>query len=611
MSRWFDHLMKHPIWIPRIVFILCVLVGIAFWRIALRGAAGLPLVFYGGGVTGVSWVFSWLIHREIGLRKNQQEIALKAQESNNHLASIERRLEGMLELNRHLVNAHEESELIQNALDTLSRMTGAIGSTFVPFDEWGQPLTAFTHGLLPAPVLKGWAEHISSPTVRNICKNCQRLEAGAGETCPLLDRPPTDTLRVYCIPLERNERMFGMVNLYFQPNQTLSPDLHAFLEDILQEMGLAIEMVRLRSQELATLRQIQMSQTSSVDLVTALNRALETLMNAIEVDGAILEVRVNEPGFQQVHLVRGEVDWLNTLAAAKIGEQIVQMGNEKEWEDHQAKAKDAGAASLFGISLGLPGEHPFGFLLFASKNNPSFLPHQRPLIHTVANQMALLIDKERNRISLEYRMVMQERTRLAREIHDSLAQTLAYLKLSAAQMQNHLAQGDLNRLDQALKQSYQALSEAYLDTRQAIDNLRLTPQVNITQWLRQMAEDFRTTTHLKVILNLPVNSPEIAPEIQAQLMRIMQEGLSNIRKHAQAEQVWLNVRVWNQDLIFELVDDGMGFTADEVPELSRHGLRGMRERAELIGADFQVVSQPGQGTTIRFQIPLALEEPSQ
>ena len=91
---------------------------------------------------------------------------------------------------------------------------------------------------------------------------------------------------------------------------------------------------------------------------------------------------------------------------------------------------------------------------------------------------------------LEYAVVIQERNRLAREIHDGLAQTLAYLKLQTAQMQRALAQNDLPALKGLLIQNYSSLADAYLDARQAIDNLRLNPNHGMDEWLDQTVKEF-------------------------------------------------------------------------------------------------------------------------
>jgi two-component system nitrate/nitrite sensor histidine kinase NarX len=185
---------------------------------------------------------------------------------------------------------------------------------------------------------------------------------------------------------------------------------------------------------------------------------------------------------------------------------------------------------------------------------------------------------------------------------------MAYLKLQSAQMQSALRQGDLPRLEQMMKNNYQTLSEAYLDTRQAIDNLRITPQKGLATWLENLSTDFETAAGMQIKRSFAPLSHEIMPEIEAQLIRIVQEALSNIRKHAQAQRAWVTLREWEGDLILEIGDDGRGFFPEDVPLVSQYGLRGMRERAELIGADFQIISQPHQGTLVRLRLPLHLQE---
>ncbi len=196
------------------------------------------------------------------------------------------------------------------------------------------------------------------------------------------------------------------------------------------------------------------------------------------------------------------------------------------------------------------------------------------------------------------------------EIHDGLAQTLAFLKLQTGQMQNYLARNDLTRLRHALQTNYQALAEAYLDIRQSIDNLRLTPHQGLQNWLEQLAADFKQVSGLPVSLDLSISSPllNLSTEVQAQLIRIVQEALSNVRKHAQAGQVWISLREWSANLIIEVRDDGQGFSPEDIPGISQYGLKGMRERAELIGADFQIISQPRQGTTVSIHLPVPFEE---
>ena len=108
--------------------------------------------------------------------------------------------------------------------------------------------------------------------------------------------------------------------------------------------------------------------------------------------------------------------------------------------------------------------------------------------------------------------------------------------------------------------------------------------------------------------NLEADELEFLPEISAQLIRIIQEALNNVRKHAHASRVIINLRKWDGDMLAEVIDDGQGFDPEDIPDIAQYGLRGMRERAELIGADFQIISQPRRGTTVRLSLPINIEE---
>lgn len=205
---------------------------------------------------------------------------------------------------------------------------------------------------------------------------------------------------------------------------------------------------------------------------------------------------------------------------------------------------------------------------------------------------------------LKYQAVLDERNRLAREIHDGLAQTLAFLKMEAARMQTYSAKGDIASLEATLQACHRTLSDAYLDARQAIDNLRRVPDESLSEWISQAASDFESLTDLPVdVANVSLVC--VFPNsIKAQLIRIVQEALTNIRKHAQAKAVSIAAFERKGEAILEIKDDGRGFTPDDVNAISQYGLRGMRERAESIQADFQVISAPAMGTTIRLQIPI-------
>jgi signal transduction histidine kinase len=216
----------------------------------------------------------------------------------------------------------------------------------------------------------------------------------------------------------------------------------------------------------------------------------------------------------------------------------------------------------------------------------------------IPSQMSDLLEK------VEYRATIDERVRLAREIHDGLAQTLAFLKIQSAQMQNYLEQGRIDRLTETLRANARTLNDAYLDARDAIDNLRRTPETQFGDWLKRLANDFQQSSGLQVQVRGELDGLNFPPVIQAQMIRIVQEALNNVRKHAVATSVAITFHRTEIDATLEVRDDGCGFAPEQVSPAARYGLMGMRERAEQIGAEFQIISQPGCGASVRVTFTL-------
>ncbi len=513
-----------------------------------------------------------------------------------------RRLDTVLKLNSHLmVEANDEKTLVEGVLRLIGDLVGALGCSFIPFDEWGQVLPPFSSGNLPDITLADWAEQLAQAEVRERCRSCEVLQADRGGDCPLLNGPFTTTARVYCLPLRRSQRSLGMLSLYLPREVQVDEDLRVFLEGLLGEMALAMETIRLRNRELSTLRHLQAARSPQMDLSTALAKVLEDVRQALEADFAALIVRGSEKLPTQISLRSGES--LPALVAA--GERALRDAVK---EGRPVLAQTPGMGTFLAVPLLLADQPASGAILVAFEGRRTPGAHSERVLQAVATQTAVLVENERRMIELEYKAVIEERARLAREIHDGLAQTLAFLKLQVAQMQQIAQRGDAARLKDLLNVSAHTLADAYLDVRQSIDHLRHTPQPGLQGWLEQVALEFKEASGLETHLVLKAVKKSLSVEVQAQLMRIVQEALNNVRKHAHATQVWISLHEWEGDLILEVRDDGQGFAPDDVPAFSQYGLRGMRERSELIGADFQIISQPLHGTTVRLRLPYPLEE---
>jgi len=205
---------------------------------------------------------------------------------------------------------------------------------------------------------------------------------------------------------------------------------------------------------------------------------------------------------------------------------------------------------------------------------------------------------------IEQAAILAERNRLGREIHDGLAQILGYVKMQLSQMEDLLAMGAAEKLTHSIRNSHQAMTEAFVEAREAIDDLRAsTLKDNFFNWIHETAANFQDGFGIRVeIADFP-DGLDFSLETKNQLTRIIQEALSNIRKHAQAKSVRISCRQDQSGLAITIQDDGKGFDTEEVMNASRHGLRSMPERAALIGARFNIQSGPSQGTTVEIRIP--------
>lgn len=549
--------------------------------------------------------------REISAREHLKQTEELVAEAYQRLAAVFR-------IREQFANVESEKEIIELLLHHSVELSGAAGASFVPLDEHRQPLPAVSYGQPPLQLPDAWLEYLASPAIRSRCSGCEKHNRFVS-TCPLLKGPFADMAGIYCIPLRRGEREYGVLNIYVPDPDRLNVETKAFLGSLVDETAHALESVWLRRRELDALAQIQAVRQKS-DLNALLSGLLDNLYQVLEPDFALLALRENTSG----EGTATDPSWrlrddllFGTLPAQ--AQPFIKESIQKVLANGAALSSSPGGdlPSLPGFravqALPLISESkPLGVLVVGYKRLQNFNQRQLALLHTLSGQIALVIQNAHLLAEIEYKAILAERTRLAREIHDGLAQTLGFLKLQVAQMQGYLERGDMERLNNGIRLYYQTLSEAYQDARYAIDGLRISGS-RLVEWLQQVVEEFQDNLDehgLTVCVQCSMEQSQLPPEVQAQLIRIVQEALSNIRKHAHAKQVFVSCFEKNGDLILEIQDDGQGFSSEDVPRSSQHGLRGMRERAELIRADFQVISLHQQGTTIRISVPIKVEEVS-
>jgi NarL family two-component system sensor histidine kinase YdfH len=197
-----------------------------------------------------------------------------------------------------------------------------------------------------------------------------------------------------------------------------------------------------------------------------------------------------------------------------------------------------------------------------------------------------------------------ERQRMARELHDTLAQGLAGLVLQLEAIDSHLSRGNPAKAQAITQQAMDRARSTLADVRRAIDDLRSadTPDVDLETAVREEAGRFMAATGIpcELTIALPHSLPD---NVRDTALRVVSEALTNIARHAQARHTAVALRPIDHALDIAVRDDGAGFDPAQI-SAGHYGLIGLRERARLIGGTLNIESAPGQGTTLRAQLPL-------
>jgi two-component system nitrate/nitrite sensor histidine kinase NarX len=228
----------------------------------------------------------------------------------------------------------------------------------------------------------------------------------------------------------------------------------------------------------------------------------------------------------------------------------------------------------------------------------------RALLETIASHLAGAIEGLRAAALQRETAVAEERSFIARELHDSIAQSLAFLKIQLGLLRHDIKSADAARIDKTLGELDAGVHESLGDVRELLVHFRTrTNSEDIAPALKTTLQKFEHQTGLVTHLDIEGDGMPLPADVQVQVLHVVQEALSNVRKHAQAREVWVDVQQTPQWRV-EVRDDGCGFDPDGAgPDETHVGLRIMRERAHNIGATVEVASVPGSGTCVVLKLP--------
>lgn len=395
-----------------------------------------------------------------------------------------------------------------------------------------------------------------------------------------------------------------------------------FTDWLFSLVGATQERLSKRNRELLGLHEAGLAISSELDLDTVLQRIVDRARELVGARyGAISLLR--EDGGIESFLTSG----LDPETRARIGAPPVGHGllGVVLREGQRLRIPDI---SKDPRSVGFPPHHPpmrsllavpiiitgtiVGNLYLAEKEaEPEFSADDEEVLDRFATQAAIAIANARLHRQVQAVAITEERERIAREMHDGVAQVLGYVNTKAQAAQELLASGQAERATAQLAQLANAARDAYADVRETILGLRTSigPGRSFVESVREYVDQWQEQSGIAAKVSVPTQDrwlTRIPPTAEVQLLRIVQEALANVRKHSRATRVSVELTELDGAIEARIADDGIGFDPGALGrgEFPRFGLATMRERAESIGGTLVIQSAPGKGATVSVRVPM-------
>ncbi|MBI4298113.1 MAG: GAF domain-containing protein [Chloroflexi bacterium] len=376
-----------------------------------------------------------------------------------------------------------------------------------------------------------------------------------------------------------------------------------------------------RNQELSAVNSVSLAVSQSPELNVVLSQALSKVL---EVTGAeVGEILLKEEETQELVLcihMGPFAEVFRERTRFKLGEGfpglVAETGEVMVTKDprHDPRFVRQGMKPIdFAFFAGVPlksSRRVVGVMDIASRSAAKFPPEEIHLLEAIGHQIGTAVEKAWLLSRVEALATLEERQRISREMHDELAQVLGYVNTKVQAALEYLDAGQMDEAKDQLQDLDEQAREVYGDLREAILGLRLTLSDGQGLWpaLQEYLERFTQRTGIQAEFSRPVQDqiPSISRAAELQMLRIVQEALSNIRKHSLATTARVEVTASAGVLKVTVTDNGQGFDLSGTSRAtSQHvGLQVMRERAQVAGGHLDIRSEMGGGTQVVIYVPV-------
>jgi nitrate/nitrite-specific signal transduction histidine kinase len=435
-----------------------------------------------------------------------------------------------------------------------------------------------------------------------------------------------DMTAMAIVPLRASDETLGLLQLAF--GQTDRP-FEEYLRPLMAigEMGgSALQRVRAtetleqlvqdRTRDLAALYEVTTTTTQHLDTQIILECVLEQTLEVIGGDAGIVHL-LDEAGETSRMVVQrgippGLVDQLKTQPLrGSLWAQVVERNETVVVPDLPADLSTPQTfypeeyPTYIGVPIHATGR-VLGVLSVFGEAIQKFSAEDIALLVAIANHVGVAVESAQLRQRAEQAAVMEERQRLARDLHDSVTQSLYGLTLFAEAGMDSARAADLTQVQHYLGRMAETAQQALKGMRLLIYELHppALTQEGLVGALRRRLEAVERRAGVETQL-LAETSFELPAHVETGLYRIVQEALNNVLKHSAATRLTVRIGSDDEGLLLEVVDNGQGFELGSLGGQGGMGLASMRERVEKLEGSLHIVSKPGQGTRIEVAIPWA------
>jgi two-component system, NarL family, sensor histidine kinase DevS len=380
-----------------------------------------------------------------------------------------------------------------------------------------------------------------------------------------------------------------------------------------------------RNRELAALNAVARATAQHLDLEDMLGVALDQVMLVIGMESAEIYLQEEETGDMVQALYRGQAqEAFGSIRRFKRGEGFVghvaqtglpiattNLARQNSLDGYPPFLRQAvineGFTSLVFTPLKAK-HHVIGVLGLASRSHGPFNEQELALLEAIGHQVGVAVENARLYSRVAQLAVVEERARIGMDLHDGVIQSIYAVGLTLESIRLMLnGSKETNRL---LSLAIDGLNDVIRDIRNFILDLR--PQRfegDLGRGLARLVREFQANAMVLVQLTAPPDVIAlIPPKMARSFFMTAQEALANVARHARAGHVIVELRRTKGGVALLVSDDGLGFDSEEQAQMTGHGLANMRLRAASLHGALDIQSAPGQGTTIRMELPLRLEE---